>query len=266
MSKDKKKNRILTYSIIINEDTNIVLNESEQRLELRNADGELSEKNLVSIGHAYHREGKAPKIIRQAKYLKGVMHLKPEEVISDRYFAIDTSYETFGENYLCTTSCHSLEDDIPKNGTYFDGDKVKILQWPRLVFLAKQNTKPERYGWKKYIETLISSDIYSSEMAYCAIVDSDLNDIPRINSREIPILTNEHSFYLPKGIELQYASADSGIENMQNKLIRLSDKVAKKSLLRAKHEFKQLETSSLSTCFYDLTAYSDPTDVDMQKI
>jgi hypothetical protein len=266
MSKEKPKERFLIYNIIVNEDTNIVFNENENGLELRNSEGELSEKNLVSVCHAYRREGKAPKILRQAKYLKGVVDFQPKNILSDRYLAIDASYEAFGENFLCATSCHLLTDDVPKNGAYVDGDTVNILQMPRLVFLAKRNTKPERYGWKRYMEALINNEIYSSEMAYCAIVDSDLDEIPRINSREMPILPNDHSFYLPEGIEIQYASADSGIENMQNRLIRLSDKVAKKSLSRAKDEFKQFEFFSFDSCFFDLIAYSDPTDIDMRKI
>lgn len=148
---------MLIYDIVVNEDTNIVFNEGENRLEIRNSEGELSEKNLVSVCHAYRREGKAPKVLRQAKYLQGIMNFQPENILSDRYFAIDTSYEAFGENFICATSCLILADDVPKNGAYVDGDTITILQAPSLVFLAKRNTKPERYGWKKYIETLISA-------------------------------------------------------------------------------------------------------------
>ena len=247
------KDRTLIYSVTIREDTNIVWNEEKKQLELRNSEGELSDKNLVSIGHAYSREGKPPKVLRQAEYLKGLLHLHPKNITTDGYIAIDTSYELFGEKYLCATSCHCIEGNVPKDGNYMKGDSIDILQVPRLIFLAKLGTNPERYGWKRCIEAFIKSPSYRSDKTYSVIVDSDLPDIPKINSLDMEILDD---FYLPEGISLQYASADAGNENLQNKLFRQTDKVAKKSLAQAKDEFVLLKSSALSTTFHDLTTYT----------
>ncbi|MBB2713985.1 hypothetical protein N2597_11550 [Rhizobium sophoriradicis] len=59
------------------------------------------------------------------------------------------------------------------------------------------------------------------------IVDSDLGNIPAFNDRTLPVF--EQSL-LPAGVQLIYASADSGSENVINRVLQTADYASKQVL------------------------------------
>lgn len=77
------------------------------------------------------------------------------------------------------------------------------------------------------IDALLKSTTHNPNWTYGVIVDSDLNDLQKINSREKPIIGD---FYAPNYLSLIYASVDTGMESLLNKLIQQADRVAKKTL------------------------------------
>lgn len=244
------KKRYLTHKIILREDTHIVWNETNQFFEFINNKGEITNKHLISTGESYERAGKSPKVIREYKWQSGTIGFNHMYVNHDRYLAIDTSYISLEENNLCVTSCLSIEQDIPNINYLLKDEKLKVLLWPRLVFLARKNFNPERYAWMRYIQSLLKSCNYREDYSYGVVVDSDLDDIPKINAGEISIFDN---FYIPNNISLIYASADTGNENMQNKLIQQSDMVAKHTLKKVNFtNGKSLECVDLQSDFLDI--------------
>lgn len=249
------KKRNLTAIIEIKEEVQIAWNEIEKCFELRNSEGELTEKSLISIGESYNREGKLPKILRQFKCpLNGKISFDPKNVLYDRYFAIDTSYVPYGNNLICATSALSLEQHV-NNGRLDKGEQIRTLQSPRPIFLAKSNSKPERYGWMKMIEAFLRYEAYNKEWSYGVIVDSDLDDLPKINAREEPIIDN---FYLPHNMTLIYASADVGKESFLNKFIKATDCIANKTLKSALELYGNQTHIDINQDYLDMAVMNDP--------
>lgn len=79
----------------------------------------------------------------------------------------------------------------------------------------------------------IAKALSSASASVGVFVDSELDLLPRMNSREVPIRGN---FFVPEGCELLYASSDSGTEFLGHHLIRTCDRVARATLDRIEQE------------------------------
>lgn len=191
--------------------------------------GEISKKNLVSLGEGYARENKRPKILRQLVNRLGG-NLKPVNKYCDRYICIDTSYKPFGANLLCTTASISIQQELDHERGLLKGDTLLGWLFPRACFLFKLGVNPERYGWMRMIEALLRWDRFDAKISYGIVVDSELGLLPKINAREEPV----HGIsMLPSNMTLIYASADAGQEHFFNRLIRSTDQAAAKPLEHA---------------------------------
>ena len=80
----------------------------------------------------------------------------------------------------------------------------------------------EKIGWLLTIERMQRAGVLSRYRRIGLIVDSDLSQHQKINEREQTLLERK----LPEGITLIYASADTGRDELQNKLIASADKLA----------------------------------------
>ncbi len=231
-----------------------MLNEQDQSLEFRNGIGEISDKHMISIAESYERGGKAPKILREDRYPLRSISFSPDPIVYDRYFAIDTSYVQVGKYLMCATSCLSVEQHLNKSGQLNKGDQLDILQVPRLIFLAKPGSKPERYGWAKVIEATLRYEKYNKEWKYGIVVDSDLDELPKINSGEDTVNDN---LYLPDNMSLIYASADVGKEHFLNKLIKATDMVASKTLMSAIGMYGNHDHINFHGYYHDIAVMND---------
>lgn len=145
MANRKMKKRTQFVKIELRGDVHFNWNKEKKCFELLNSRGEISDKHLVSVGDAYHREGKKPKVLREVKNpTGGIINLQHRSVDYDRYLAIDTSYKNFGGNYICATGSLCIEQHIDHEKGLRKGEKIAMISFPRLIFLAKQGSKPER--------------------------------------------------------------------------------------------------------------------------
>ena len=85
------------------------------------------------------------------------------------------------------------------------------------------NIRPENLSWKKLIDHIQLDERLKGIPRIGIIVDSDFSNIVKYNERSSPIIWN---FYLPKNIQLIYATADGGTEYLANFLIKEADKVS----------------------------------------
>jgi hypothetical protein len=125
---------------------------------------------------------------------------------------------------------------------------------PRLVFLARPGAKPERYGWMKVIDALLRSDLYPNNLSYGVVVDSDLEDLQKINARQKAIVDN---FFIPENMSFIYASADVGREALVNKLIKQTDWVAKSSMEMVLKSLDEPNNFEIPREYWDVAVLND---------
>lgn len=191
---------------------------------MKDADREGERLNPVNANMtvSYERDNKAPKVLvdipmnlSNLSFDMGY-HLKNYDLI----FAIDTNTKEIGNQkysasaiVLCKLKQHA--------------GRLEALYSPHHIFRFKNVELPEKIGWVNLIKGIMDNPQYSENLKVAIIVDSDYGNLAKYNSRELPIINN---VYLPKNMTLIYASADSGAENLPNKLIYMCDKVAKETL------------------------------------
>lgn len=254
-----KKPRITNIHVELREDVIFNWNDKEKALELLNSKGEVSKKHLVSISESYDRKGKTPKILRQVvNRLGGTIKMGSEAIYFDRYVGIDTSYKAWGENFICATACLTIEQTICHEKGLSKGDILEGVCLPRLIFWCKSGMNPERYGWKKFIETIVRADDFNPEFIYGIVVDSELGLLPKINAREEPVFED---YFLPPNVSLIYGSADTGDDYFYNQLIRSTDRVASSALEKAQRHFAGQESMTHERPCQDLVGFAGPVNV-----
>lgn len=165
----------------------------------------------------YARGNKGPKILLRAPLSSEQdLILNPSRIVKDfnLVYAIDTNTQKIGNDQISVSGIvlgkmHSFLPDI------FLYAPVHCLEFRNI------KTTPENVAWKSVIEMIQRNPGFRPALKVALIVDSDLDNLKRYNERDVPI---SESFYLPGNFRFIYASADVGIENVPNKLIRIADK------------------------------------------
>ncbi len=183
-------------------------------------EGRLIEPLVSMVDQSYHRKSKE-KVVRKYSVEPNNILLHPDYSI----FNLDTVYvaDTNTEENLSVTCVLKGKSVFGSNG---EKEGVRFRSKPYLVF-TDFHIKPERRAWKQLLENNLSNNDKKTAL----VVDSDLDLIPKFNSREIPIVDD---YFLPEGVQLIYASADVGKEHMLNKVMSKADKAAKKMIERIK--------------------------------
>lgn len=255
LGRNPMKERTPIITIENREDTKIDWDPETKSFILLDSNGNVSEKHLVSLSEGYAREGKTHKILRQVKNHSGsLISLPPTLNVYDKYFSIDTSYKELGDNFLCATGCVIIDNLIDKSGQLKNGETINISVPPRLIFLAAKGSKPERYGWMKFMQAFQDSRFYDERLSFGVVVDSDLDELRKIENNEIVLAP---SFTLPSNFNLIYASADGGKENMLNVLIAAADKVASNALTSALEAADKYSTLQLEKEYFDIEVKTD---------
>lgn len=141
----------------------------------------------------------------------------------DFLFAVDTNTGIIGDE---RTSI-SVSYFVPKKLSSYS----KSI--PFLGFCAFEingvvdGINPETVGWHILFERLRNSVVFQHNTRIGVIVDSELDKILEMNRRNTPYY---EGYYLPDGIQLVYASSDTGKELLPNQMISYCDKVAEKCL------------------------------------
>lgn len=100
------------------------------------------------------------------------------------------------------------------------------------------------------IQTIGRSVESVSDLFIGLIIDFDLGSLDAYNARLSPLIDD---YYLPEGFELMYASAEVGMENVQNKLISCADKLSTWMLRRVVNNFD--DETDLKVVSEDMTHF-----------
>jgi hypothetical protein len=88
-------------------------------------------------------------------------------------------------------------------------------------------SRPENFGWLSALEHMRKFGTIRERQRIGMVVDSDLGNINDYNQRKKPVDGPE---YLPNDVQLPYASADAGKENIVNKALAQADSVSARCL------------------------------------
>lgn len=98
-----------------------------------------------------------------------------------------------------------------------------------LEYVGLRVEKPENFGWMEALRSLKARNFIDKSMRIGLIVDSDLGRLKAFNTRKEPV---DRGQMLPDKVQLIYASADSGRENILNVVLGRADLVASDMLTR----------------------------------
>ena len=224
MGKKKNKKKSRSYSVTLNmgEATSVngvYLDPKSGKVSLLHNGCELTAKT-VTVEQTYERK-KGPKVLNRAV-------LKPSQMFANPNRAL----EQFHEIYAVDTNTKIL-DSVPISVCgVVGGQNTKIeiphhtaVRYGPLSCIEFHNVteKQENVGWMEVVKAIRRSPSYNDKRRIAIIVDSDLGMINSYNNREVGICGK---FFLPDNFSLVYASADTGSENIANKMIKLADSIS----------------------------------------
>lgn len=217
--KNKKKPRSYSVTMSLEEATSVngaYFDPKSGKVSLLYNGRELTAKT-VTVEQTYERK-KGPKVLNRATLSPSKMFANPNRAL-----------EQFHEIYAVDTNTKKI-DSVPISVTGVVGGKNTKIEIPHhtavryrplsCIEFHNVTEKPENLGWMEAIKAIMRSASYNDRRRIAIIVDSDLDIIDSYNSRETGIYGN---FFLPGNFSLVYASADSGSENIANKMIKLAD-------------------------------------------
>jgi hypothetical protein len=101
---------------------------------------------------------------------------------------------------------------------------------------VRQSINPEALGWHLILKNHLGRTL-RQKARVGAIVDSELDRLPAINSRAIPYYSGH---YLPQNVTLVYAS-DATADELPNQMIRYCDKAATAAMAKIFEDAQQLK-------------------------
>ncbi|MFA1624355.1 hypothetical protein ACDY96_16400 [Rhizobium mongolense] len=142
----------------------------------------------------------------------------------DYTVAIDTNSRTINGRSVSVTAVVAFEEAPPPPGASAYWKLDVPFCWE---FVDLTTEKTENFGWLAAYERLLAGGQIGAGTRVGMIVDSDLGNIPNFNDRSAPFFED---WYLPPGVQLVYASADSGGENVVNRVLQTADSVSTQAL------------------------------------
>jgi hypothetical protein len=217
---------------------NSVLVSADGSFDFLDANGASLRPIEANLERGYAR-AKGPKILSRLPIaVGGRISSNPDVALLyyDTIFALDTNTRIAGEQGISVTAAilGKWNRAIPNE------PKLRFAPVHALEF-RNVDCHPDLLALKHHIVHM-QNDLRRANAGKIAfIVDSHLGDLPRINSREMPILDD---CYLPEWADLIYAS-DSAQDSLANLLLRAADRAAT-ALLKHIENGKIQEVSGLA--------------------
>lgn len=219
--KEKKQRTEYIYGITSSSVSQIILNIDESNGSFTFGN---DMKNIYSET-TYDRENKDPKII--ARTPQSNRSLTTDQNIAiykdfDLLLSVDTNTEKIKSKNVSVVGVVIIGlDKLSEFEIYCDFRVPFCLEYIEVV------SEPENFGWWAALGALKDLGYLDKSGRIGVIVDSDLGNINKYNSRELPIYDN---FFLPKEVNLIYASSDVGKEIIANKALAVADSVARQCI------------------------------------
>lgn len=179
------------------------------------SNGEVVNPIKAKLAEQYDRVNKIPKVVFDIPTNKDNLFVDDISLLQrfDYIYAVDTNSKII-QDELITISCYMRFITKKRIGELFEP----------IVIRNKKVT--EKMGWVELIRAILQDKAYQQDFKIAVVVDSDYGNINKYNNRELPLIGN---LYLPPNFELIYASTDTGMNHLQNKLISECDLLAKRT-------------------------------------
>ena len=220
MSKDKRKKR--TEAIC---GTTASAEITSIRVSYNHATGEISfGADMINVySEVSYERLKGQKVLSRVPQKKRQLSFSTDEALEKNYeyiVAADTNTATIEGKEVSVTGV------VTATPTMLPGPKGLRNCWkfdvPFCIEFIGAKKGPENLGWAATLEQLHLRGCVTSVTKIGMIVDSNLGNIPAYNARTKEILPG---ILLPAAVQLIYASADTGKENIINKIIAVADSV-----------------------------------------
>lgn len=140
----------------------------------------------------------------------------------DTIFALDTNTRLIGSSRISVAALVLAKWKL--------GGPMPLLAFAptQAIELRDTDCSPDLVAWRVFFELLGANPNRAAMGRVGVIVDSHLDMLGAINSRQLPILDD---FFLPDGCTVMYASSDVGVvESVVNRLLSLADEYASELL------------------------------------
>lgn len=183
---------------------------------------EVDYENL-KLKRTYERLGKSEKVLLSINHHKDEIFFNPLDALKSQYqhlIAIDTNTINIENKIYGVTVAYA----VPKELKFYENNEIPYIPLCAYVLVdIAEGVNPEKIGWNLVLTRNINPANFRSGNLLGIIVDSELGDHDRINSREIPYYENN---ILPDYANLIYAS-DATADSLPNQMIRHCDSTAK---------------------------------------
>lgn len=172
---------------------------------------------MTNVRHevSYERK-KGDKILTKTQLSGGRLHIDANNALLKNFtslIAIDTNTEEISGVRVSVTGVAVCQPFSRSHNRLFP-------DVPFCIEFTNACVPPEKLGWLNGLTELQSRRALRTAGQVGLIVDAHLGEMEDINKRAIPIFG---SVFLPKGFTLVYASADAGMENLANQILKLAD-------------------------------------------
>lgn len=217
-------------------------------------DGQIVTPDSVSTQTYYERKSGKDKILNSVPGILNNTQNTPLYLARkyDEIWVVDTNTKQVSGETLSVTSIGGYKFKEEPNESVV---KVSRFDSANLVFKGISIEYCEKFGWCKAIGRIMTRSDFSENLKIALVTDHAFDTHAALNRQEKVIIGET---YLPKYIELLYASSEVGKEYILNKLIGAGDTEAKKII-------RSFETDS---CYIDGSNkidFGDIPNVDIRK-
>ena len=182
--------------------------------------GQVLNPKIATVEQSYDRK-KGKKVLNRVVTKPTHLFANPNRVLEQygTIYAVDTNTRVI--NSISTSVTGVVGGENSK--TIIPGHTSIIFRPITCFEFRNVSCKAENLGWREVIKAIVRDPTYSNRTRIALIVDSDLGMIDSYNRGEVGIIDD---FIIPENFSLIYASADSGNENIANKMLKLADNIS----------------------------------------
>lgn len=202
-----------------------------------------------NIGNTYsetrYERQKGPKVLSRVPQADGMLTFHTDEALKKNFdfiCAVDTNTKVIQGKTVSATAIMIVTPIPQGEGRFWKFDLPFCLEFVEL------KEPRENFGWVVACQELWNASKVTNATRIAMIVDSDLGNINAYNQRKKPLYA---SFYLPKNVQLLYATSDAAKDEIPNKALAVADSVATQTLRAVEEGRAPFNQKKVESAWYE---------------